>query len=113
GAEVPALADALLRRHGHDELADLLVETRPRQPQVAVEREGLVLRQDVHAAQAAVDAVAQGEVNDAIAAAERDRRLGAVARERVQALALPAAEDDDQSFSRHGLLLTLRPAKAG
>jgi hypothetical protein len=46
---------------------------------VAVEGQGLVLGEDVDLAQAGVDAVGEGDVDDAVVAAERDCRLGAIA----------------------------------
>ena len=52
---------------------------------------GLVLRQDENAAEIAVDAVGQGEVDDAIQTAERHGRLGAIAGQRLQSVPLPPA----------------------
>ena len=66
---------------------------------VAVERQRLVLRQDVDLAQVGVDAVGQRDVDDAIDAAEGDGRLGAVASQRVQALSRAASQQDSQGFS--------------
>ena len=48
-------------------------------------------------AQIAVDAVGQREVDDAIQAAERHGRLGAVARQRLQACALAAGQNQRQN----------------
>ena len=53
---------------------------------VAVERERLVLRQDVDPAQVGVDAVGERDVDDAVLAAKRNGRLGAIARQRKQPL---------------------------
>ena len=79
GALVPVLADPLLRRQDLDELAELLRDDAPAHADVAVQRLRLVLRGDEDAPQARVDAVAQGEVDDAVGPAEVDGRLGAVA----------------------------------
>ena len=61
----------------------------------------LVLRQDEDAAEAAVDAVGQGEVDDAVEPAERHGRLGPVAGERFEPGALAAREDDGQHVPQH------------
>jgi len=47
---------------------------------VAVEAERLVLREDVDVAQVRVDAVGEGDVDDAILTAEGDGGFGAIAR---------------------------------
>ena len=95
-ALVPVLADALLRRQDLDELAELLRDDVPAHADVAVERQRLVLRRDEDAAQPGVDAVAQGEVDDPVRPAEVDRRLGAILRQRIQALAGAAGEHDHE-----------------
>ena len=68
---------------------------------------GLVLGQDEDAAEVAVDAVGEGEVDDAVEAAEGHGRLGAVAGQRLQAGALAAGQDHRQDVS-HGALLASR-----
>jgi hypothetical protein len=52
-----------------------------------VERERLVLSQNVYAAQVGVEAVGKSNVNDAVNAAEGHSRLGPVAGQRIKALA--------------------------
>ena len=89
-ALVPVLADALLGGQGEDVLADFGVEDVPAAPDVAVQGVGFVLDQDDDAAQPGVDAVAEGEVDDPVFAAEGDGGLGAIRRQRVEALAPPA-----------------------
>jgi len=65
-----------------NELAEFAGDERaPAFADVAIERERLVLREDVDAAQAGVDAVGERDVDDAILAAEGNCRLGAVASE--------------------------------
>ena len=82
------LVDALLRRHDVDELAQLAAEIAlPAEVDVPVEAHRLVLGEDEDLAHAAVEAVREGEVDDAVDAAERHGRLGAVAGERLQARA--------------------------
>ena len=95
-ALVPVLADALLGGQGEDVLADFGVEDVPAAPDVAVQGVGFVLDQDDDVAQPGVDAVAEGEVDDPVFAAEGDGGLGAVRRQRVEALASPAGQDHGQ-----------------
>src|SRR5712671_5529150 len=75
---IPVLAHTLLRRQNLDELAQFLGNDAPAHADVSVEGERLVLRGDENAAQTGIDAVAQGEVDDAIRSAEIDGRLRAV-----------------------------------
>ena len=88
------LAHALLRRVDLDELAELAVHDVPAHAHVAVEALRLVLGRDEDLAQARVDAVREREVDDPVRAAERHRRLGALARQRVEPLARAAGEQD-------------------
>ena len=104
---IPVLAHALLRRQNLDEFSELLRDDAPPHPDVAVERERLVLRGDEHAAQTGVDAVAEDEIDDAVRSAEVHGRLGAFLRQRVQALADAACEHDDEAVveqRRHAAL---------
>jgi hypothetical protein len=57
---------------------------------MAIERERLVLGEDIDLAQIGVDAVGEGYVNNAVDAAECDGRFGAVAGERIKPLACSA-----------------------
>src|SRR6266567_2628761 len=77
---------------------------RPAEADVTVQAEGFVLRQDKDAAEIAVDAIGERDVDDSIYPAEGDRRLGAVARERPEALALPSGEEypDGNAHIGHG-----------
>ena len=80
-AAEPLLAEALLRRHD----LDVEVEHRREAPaarDVRVERVRLVLRQHLDLEEAGVDEVRQHEVDEAIATADRHRRLGALGGER-------------------------------
>jgi hypothetical protein len=56
---------------------------------VAVEGEGLVLGEDVDAAEVGVDAVGEGDVDDAVLAAKGDGGFGAIAGEREEPLTCP------------------------
>src|SRR5207247_1683010 len=94
---VPVLADALLRRQDLHELAELLRYDAPAHADVPVERERLVLRGDEDAPQPRIDAIAQGEVDDAVRTTEVHRRLRPLFRQGVEALASTAGEDDDEA----------------
>ena len=84
-ALVPVLVDPLLRRHDVDELAQFAAEiASPAQVDVPIEAHGLVLRQHQHLADAAVQAVGEREIDNAIGAAKGHGRLGPVARQRLQ-----------------------------
>ena len=96
GALVPVFADALLRRQDLDELAQLFRDDAPALADVTIQRERLVLRRDVDAPEARVQAVAQDEVDDAVRPAEVDGRLGPLLRQRREALADSARQHDDQ-----------------
>ncbi len=61
-----------------------------------VEAHRLVLREHQDLAQAAVEAVGEREIDDPISPAERDRRLGPVARQRLQPRAFAAGQNDGQ-----------------
>jgi hypothetical protein len=94
GASVPELAEAHLRRHHLDVLAE------PRQAPVA--RQVLdqarrhVLREQVDPAVAGVDEVRQDEVDDPELPGEGHRRLRTVQGERPEPRALPARHDHRQ-----------------
>jgi hypothetical protein len=82
GALVPGFGDALHGREDLDELAEFVGDHRaPALADVAVERERLVLGEDVDVAQVGVDAVGEGDVDDAVLAGEGDGGLGAIAGE--------------------------------
>ena len=53
---------------------------------VPVQRQRLVLREDVHLPQFRIDAVGQRDVDDAVDSAKRNRRLSAIARQRIKPL---------------------------
>ena len=93
---IPVFAYPLHRGQYLDELTDLTPENIPTLADVAVQRERLVLRQDVNAVQAGVQAVRKGDVNDAVDAAEGDGRLGAVAGQRIKTLTRASGEQDSE-----------------
>ena len=110
-AHVPVGADALHGRQDLNELAEFLGDDAgPAFADVPVERQRLVLGEDVDAAQIGIDAVGKGDVDDAVLAAKGNRRLGAIARERKQPFAGSARQKYAQSvFHRHDRLSRLLP----
>jgi hypothetical protein len=97
GAQIPVFAHALLRRKDLDELAELLGHHVPPHPDVAIQRERLVLSGDEDAPQPRVGAIAEREVDDAVRATEVDRRFGPFLGERKQTLSGPAGEENDEN----------------
>ncbi len=95
GALVPALGDALHGGKDLDELTELGGDDRaPAFADVAVEREGFVLGEDVDVAEVGVDAVGEGDVDDAVLAGKWDSGLGAVAGERKEPLPSTTGKQD-------------------
>ena len=75
---------------------------------VAVELQRLVLGEDAHGVDAGVGAVGQGEVNDAVLAAEGYGGLGHIAGQHIQAAALPPCQEHcDTLFFHVRLILPL------
>jgi hypothetical protein len=96
-APVPLGAELLVEVHLRRRQGDVVVGQERAEAPVALdvlgERLRLVLREDEHPEDAAVDHVVQREVDDAVLAAERHGGLGALPGERVQARALPTGQD--------------------
>src|ERR1700761_2443917 len=63
------------------------------------EREGLVLGQDIDVAKVRVDAVGEGDVDDAVLAGEGDGRLGAIAGEGEEPFASAAGKQNTKGIS--------------
>ncbi len=96
-----------------DELAEFIGDDRaPALADVAVERERLVLGEDVDVAQVGVDAVGQGDVDNAVLAGERYGGLGAVAGQGKQPFAGTTGEQNTQAIS-HDALPSANPFGAG
>ena len=112
GAEVPVLADPLLRAENLDELPELVRHDAPSHPQVPAERQGLVLKRDEDLPEPGVDAVAQGEVDDPVRPSEVDSGLGPLLGERIQPFAHPARQYHHQSVVLH-LILSVSAARTG
>ena len=84
-------------------------------PDVAVERGRIELRHHEDAADVCVEAIADGDVDQPVLAADRHSRLGPVLRQRKQPLTLPAAENerDDFAIDWHGNKPIVHPMPAG
>ena len=72
---------------------------------VAVELQGLVLGEHTHGVDAGVGAVGQGEVNNAVLAAEGHGGLGHVAGQHVQTAALPPCQEHCNTLFFHVRLI--------
>jgi hypothetical protein len=94
GAPVPAVHHDLLGRHGVDELPQIGVHEVPGLAQVLVQRITAILRKHVNAADARIEAVGQGKVDDPVKAPEGDDRLGLVPGQGKEAFALAPGHDD-------------------
>lgn len=70
--------------------------------QVAVEGCRVELREDIDLADVAVDAVADGDVDQAVVGTEGDRRLGALLGEGVEAGAGAAPQNDSEDTLKRG-----------
>jgi hypothetical protein len=67
---------------------------------VLQDRLGFVLGQDVDGVDARVDKIAEDKINDAIPAPKRDRRLGAMTRQRLQAVSTTTCQDKGENADR-------------
>ena len=92
GAAVPAAHLALGHVGGQHEDAAVVAVQVPvlAGAQIRVEGQGAVLGQHAHGVEAGVDAVAEGEIDDPVLAAEGNGRLGHVGGEYAQPAALAA-----------------------
>lgn len=68
------------------------------QAEMAIERLAVELREHINFLNARVDAIADGDVNEAIAATQRDCRLGAGGGQGLQTRAGTAAKDDRKNI---------------
>src|SRR5580704_5462096 len=98
GALIPVLRNAHLWRKYFDEISQAH-QYGPAATNVAIEAERFVLREDEDAAQVAVQAIGERDVNDAVHAAEWDSGFRAVARQWPQALSLAACQEHAQSVA--------------
>ena len=101
-APVPGLAGgAHLRRHRDDELRAEDVGELPAVLQVQQQRLALELHQHVDREDAAVDEIAEHEVDDPVLAGERHRRLRALIGQRRQPRSLAAGKHERQRAQIH------------
>ncbi len=112
-ALVPALGDALHGGEDLDELAQLVGDDgAPAFADVAVERESLVLGEDVDVAKVGVDAVGEGDVDDAILAGEGNGWLCAISGKGKEPFASTTGEQNTKGIS-HIFSLRLRRTALG
>ena len=74
---------------------------------VAVQAEGLVLRQDQDSAQTAIEAIGEREIHDPILPAERHGGLGPIARQGLEPRSFAARQNQRQNVSHRFRLLPL------
>ena len=96
------MADVGLKQR--DAAAPAIEVPRATNADVVVQRAGAVLGENADVSDLRVGAVAQGEVDDAVAAAERDGRFCPLLGEHAEPVSLPSGEDHrDDTF--HGASL--------
>src|SRR5690606_21124103 len=99
-AAIPALAGALLRRQQFDIFSKLVAQETPAMLYVLDQRMRLVLRQHADTANAGVDAVRQGKIDETEAPAKRHGRLYAMLGQRAEPRALSAGKDQCERIAR-------------
>ena len=103
GAAIPVLAGrAHLRRHRNDEVLLQQAAHFPAVAQVLQQALALELDQHVGGIDPGVDQVAEHEIDNAIAAAERHRRLGAFLGERIEPGPFASRQHESQNANLHG-----------
>ena len=101
GALIPLLGHAHLRRKHFNIFAES-GKWRPTSANVTIEAERFVLSEYKNATQIGVDAIGKGDVDDAVQAAKRHGRLGAIARQRPQSFTLASSEKYSDGFAHIG-----------
>src|SRR5688572_13049193 len=96
-AEVPMLADTLLRGEDFDEFAELFGHDVPAHPDVTVERKRLVLGADEDPPQAGIHAIAEREIDNPVRPAEVNRWFCALFGERKKTFPGAASEQNDEN----------------
>ena len=86
GALVPLFTDPLHGRQYFDELSHLAAQDVPALADVPIQRQRFVLGENVDSPQVRVDAIGEGDIDDAIDAAEGDGRFCPVARQGIEPL---------------------------
>src|SRR5207302_8120397 len=87
GVQVPVLADPFHRRQNLDELSQFAGRDRaPALADVTVQRERLILGEDINLAQVGIDAIGEGYIDDAVRSAKGDCRLGTITSQGIETL---------------------------
>ena len=73
---------------------------------MAIERESFVLSEDVHLAKIGVNAVGEGDIDDAVVSPEGHGGLGTIAGEREKTLARASGQQDSECIL-HDLVTVL------
>ncbi len=110
GAAIPGrLVEPLLRRQQVEKLAHFRAQKRPAHLQMAQQAVRLVLGQDGDAAHPRIEAVRQGEVDDAELAAKKNRRLGAPVGQLLEPAAAAAGENQGRAPAAPAAVECARP----
>jgi len=86
GSLVPVFADALHGRQDFDEFPKFAGDDLPGFTNMTIERERLVLGENIDFAQVGIDAIGERDVNDPVDSAKGDGGLCAIAGKRVKPL---------------------------
>ena len=109
-ALVPLFTHSLHRRQYFDELSHLASQNVPALADVPVQRQRLVLGENVDSPQVRVDAIGEGDIDDAVDAAEGDGRFRPVARQGIESLPRPSRQQNSQGvFHLASAWMTVRP----
>jgi hypothetical protein len=98
----------LLSGYQFNEFAEFVMKDAPAVSDVTIERVGLVLSQDINAAQSRIDAVAQGEIDQPVYASEGDSRLGPVKGKGIKSFSLAPHQQHRQNVSHSSLPVRFR-----
>src|SRR2546428_6508884 len=97
---VPAAGEKLLGGNRKNEFVLIVVENIPTEADMFIHGEGTILRQNIDSAQAGIEAVGEGKVDDAVDASERDRGLGSPLCQRIKPFSLAAGENQRQGSAQ-------------
>src|SRR5205814_5797691 len=105
-AAVPRFSRPHLRRNGRDVLSQFGIVYGPAVTQMLLQGMGLILREHENAAEPRMQAVAEGEIDDAIASAKGHSRLGPLGGQRMQTRTHSPRQNDADRLFVHGAKFT-------